>query len=492
MRKALEVQLRLDIPKLNEIAFDLASRHELERILMGLRYLYDRPQLLRQILDLIAQDVNRHRCAKNGAPGLAYWEILVLASVRLGCDLDFDALADLANNHRKLRAMLHVGDWEEGRRFPRSTIHSNLMLLSAETIRQISNLICAEGHQLAPEAIERVRGDSVVVQTNIHYPTDASLLVDAVRKVLSLSSRVGQLFSSRAWQNWRRELKIARALCRTIGRIAAKRGLNTTEKQDELKTPYAQLIDHVSRIALKAADFKDNLDLDNLPAEGNKKKINRLIAQLEYYLAACATVTWQAERRVLHGESLSNREKVFSIFEPHTELINRGKSPFPLEFGHRVLFIEDRAGFIVDYRVMNQGQTDDNVVVPVMRELQERMRGRIQTASFDMGFWSPNNLKELSKIVAVACLPQKGRLSSEAQLRESAPAFRLARRWHPGIESAIHALVAANGLAVCRDKDELGYHRYVALGVLGRNLHTLGAILFEQERTKRQRFRSAA
>lgn len=72
MRKALEVQLRLDIPKLNEIAFDLASRHELERILMGLRYLYDRPQLLRQILDLIAQDVNRHRCAKNGAPGLAY------------------------------------------------------------------------------------------------------------------------------------------------------------------------------------------------------------------------------------------------------------------------------------------------------------------------------------------------------------------------------------------------------------------------------------
>jgi len=492
MRKAFEAQLRLDLPSLDKIEFDLTSRHELESILAALHHLYKTPETLNQILALIENDINRDSSMRTGSPGLLYWEILVLASVYLGCDLDFDAMSDLANNHKKLRLILGVGEWEDSRRFPRSTIHGNIRKLTPETIQQISNLICAEGHKLRPDAIEKVRGDSVVVQTNIHYPTDASLLVDAVRKILNLSAKLGRTFHLRTWQHWRRHLRTAKSLYRTIQKIAATTSLSKPELKEKLKAPYQELIDHASDMALKALQFKDNLDIADLPDKATRSRTEMLIAELEYYLMACGQIACQAERRVINGETLANREKVFSIFEPHTLLINRGKSHSPIEFGRPVFFVEDAGGFIVDYKIMEDGETDEKIVVPIMRTLQKRMHNRIKVASFDMGFWSPDNLKELEEIVEVACLPKKGRLSLEAKLRESSPLFRQARRWHPGIESAIHALVASNGLVVCRARGEVGYHRYVALGVLGRNLHTLGRTLLDQERaTQKQRRRAA-
>ena len=175
-----------------------------------------------------------------------------------------------------------------------------------------------------------------------------------------------------------------------------------------------------------------------------------------------------ANRRVLQGEKIPNPEKVFSLFEPHTELINRGKVPHPIEFGHRVLVMQDSAGFIVHSQVLGIGVTDEKVLVDVMKKLQDRFNGKICSASFDKGFWTPNNLAELSKIVRVACLPKKGKRSTADAEREGSKAFGSARKWHAGIESAIHALGSGNGLIVCRDKGIDGYNRYVALGVLGK------------------------
>ncbi|MBW1803541.1 MAG: hypothetical protein JRJ85_22785 [Deltaproteobacteria bacterium] len=114
-----------------------------------------------------------------------------------------------------------------------------------------------------------------------------------------------------------------------------------------------------------------------------------------------------AKRRVLQGEKIPNPEKGFSLFEPDPELINRGKMPYPIEFSHRVLVVEDSAGFIVHFQVMGIGVTDEKVLVDVMKKLQERFNGNIYSAIFDRGFWTPNNLAELSEIVQVACLPKK-------------------------------------------------------------------------------------
>lgn len=492
MRQDCDRQLKLDVPKLSDLEFDPTSRHELEAILMALHHLYQSPKTQANILEFIAKDINDNTNPHIGCTGLTYWEILVLAAVRLGCNLDYDALADLGTNHRKRRCVLGIGEWGGSKAYRRSTIQDNLAKLKPETITKISNLIVAEGHELVPEAVEKVRGDSFVVQTNIHYPTDANVLVDGVRKILTLSAQVGELLDDKTWQYWRNTFRGVKKLYRKIQKIAAHKTRRKEDKQEKFKPLYEALFSKAVAIASKALAFKDKIALDQIADELNRGRVEKRVRELAYYIHATVYVAWLADRRVLSGETIPHAEKLHSVFEPHTELINRGKSPSPIEFGHRVFVVEDQSGFILDHKIMNEGQTDDHVVVERITALQTRMRNRIKTASFDKGFWSPENLAALNKIVKVLCLPKKGKRDFDASVREGAPAFRQARRWHPGVESAIHALVEGNGLAVCRDRGEEGYERYVALGILGRNLHTLGRILLDRAHDEQEPLRRAA
>ena len=136
--------------------------------------------------------------------------------------------------------------------------------------------------------------------------------------------------------------------------------------------------------------------------------------------------------------------------------------------------------------------TDEKVIIEIMEKLQLVYNGRIKVASFDKGFYTPENLIELEKIVSVACLPRKGRLSQADKEREGAFKFIKARQRHAGIESCIHALGVGNGLALCRDKKEIGYQRYVALGIMARNLQVLGTILLAKAKKRQYRYAKAA
>jgi transposase, IS5 family len=130
------------------------------------------------------------------------------------------------------------------------------------------------------------------------------------------------------------------------------------------------------------------------------------------------------------------------------------------------------------------------LVVPVMRELQKRFGGKIKSASFDRAFHTPENQKDLAKIVRTPCIAAKGQEKGRQQQKEGTVAFRKARQHHAGIESAVGALQAGNGLKRCRDRSKQGYERYVALGVLGRNLQTLGKLLLAQDQADCQAAKS--
>ena len=177
MRKALDRQRRLDCPSVTKVSLNLNCRNETIPILRGLQHIYSTPKVRDAILKAIARDVNGKSNPKRGRPGLSYWEILVLAGARLGCGYDYDQLQDLAENHRALRQVMGIGDWEseeqDKTRFDWRRIEINLTLLRPETLEQINQAIADEGHRLEPEAAETVRGDSFVVETNIHYPTDS-------------------------------------------------------------------------------------------------------------------------------------------------------------------------------------------------------------------------------------------------------------------------------------------------------------------------------
>lgn len=486
MRHPFIPQMRIGSIPISEIEFDIYSRHEMVPILMALQHLYvNRKSSVRKICKLIREDIIDHQDEKYGCTGLSYWEILVLASVRLGCDLDYDQLNDLADNHAKLRQIMGLGRFDT-KRYPRSTINDNLTSLSVETIDAISDIIVEEGHRFRPKAVNKVRGDSFVVQKNIHYPTDTNLLFDGVRKTIELTVKIAEAHSIVGWRQHAYLLRKIKKIRRKIEKVARSR---QKDRDAKLKKFYKDLIEQAHNIvdrSLKTIHtFQEMKKISNEPISAF---FYGIISDLHYFIAGTEYVAELAERRILKEEKIPNPEKVFSLFEPDTELINRGKRPYPIEFGHRVLLIQDSAGFIIHSHVMDIGFTDEKVLVEVMTKLQERYNGKICAASFDKGFWTPNNLVELSQIIEMVCLPKKGKKSHADAQREGSKEFGKIRKWHPGIESAIHALGAGNGLTVCRDK---GYNRYVALGILGRNLHNLGTILMEKKRLRKKNFQRA-
>jgi len=168
MRKAFDRQRRFDSQAVLDVRLNLNCRDEIIPILKALQHIYSQPKLRDDILRAIAEDVNRGSSRKRGRRGMDYWQILVLAAVRLGCNLDYDKLQDLAEQHRALRHIMGIGDWGEEARFDWRRIQDNLTKIRPATIERISHLIVAEGHRLVPEAAETVRADSFVAETNIH------------------------------------------------------------------------------------------------------------------------------------------------------------------------------------------------------------------------------------------------------------------------------------------------------------------------------------
>ena len=186
----------------------------------------------------------------------------------------------------------------------------------------------------------------------------------------------------------------------------------------------------------------------------------------------------QIRRRVILGQSIAHEEKVFSIFETHTEWISKGKAGVPVELGLKVCILEDQHQFILHHQVM-QNQSDDQVTVEMVSQAKKRF-ANLNVCSFDKGFHSKTNQEELKEILELVVLSRKGKLSKESQAIEQAPEFVKARRAHSAVESAINGL-EVHGLDVCPDHGITGFKRYVALAVVARNIHRIGAILWQKD-----------
>ncbi len=346
----------------------------------------------------------------------------------------------------------------------------------------------SEGHTLVPNAVKTMRADSFVVETNIHYPTDSSLIVDGIRKIIELSE---PLAASRGLSGWRQHaqlLKTVKSVARHIARIAAKKGPHYAER---LKAKYVKLLKKSGRVLGRATELLATLKSET-PARPADQVVGENVGSellelttLETFIARTQQVREVARRRVIQGEKVPNDEKLFSLFEPHTQLYKRGKAGEPVQFGRLVLVFEDSAGFLTQHRLLKRTESDRDVAVPETRRLQQRFQNRVAELSFDRGFHSPENQDELAKLVKSPCLPKPGFQQAAAQLAAQSAAaslsFRAAKQRHPGIESAIGGLQSGNGQKRCRDRGELGLERYLALGILGRNLHIFGRLLIQRE-----------
>jgi IS5 family transposase len=202
-----------------------------------------------------------------------------------------------------------------------------------------------------------------------------------------------------------------------------------------------------------------------------------LAKQLQHWIELTGQVCDTAYRRVILDEDVPNSDKLFSLFETHTQLYRRGKAGTPNQFGRLVLVFEDGAGFISHYHLMDRDALDADVVVDQTREAQKKHKGAITRASFDRGFYTSENEEQLSQIVDETCVAPRHPQQYAERLAKGSVEFHRLRQRHSGIESAIGALQSGNGLKRCRDHSELGFERYLGLAILGRNIHVLGKLL---------------
>jgi hypothetical protein len=212
------------------------------------------------------------------------------------------------------------------------------------------------------------------------------------------------------------------------------------------------------------------------------------LSVVEHYIRHAERQIDQIRRRVVLDEKIPHDEKVFSIFEPHTEWISKGKAGVPQELGLKVCVLKDQYGFILHHQVMQQ-QTDDKVAVAMAQGAKDRFEN-LAGCSFDKGFYSPENKRQLPNILAYIVLPKKGRLSAKDKEIEQSEEFMQSRRKHSAVESSINAL-ENHGLDRCLDHGLHGFKRYVALAVLARNIQLLGHLI-QQKELKRQKRREAA
>lgn len=472
MRKSYPTQLRLDAVPIEQVQLNVNCRDSIIPVLTALKHVYCDHDLRDHLLQLIGHDINPDTRTNTGRTGMDYWHIGVLIAVRLGCDYTYDQLLDLAENHRSLRGIMGLGDFDETT-FHHKTIRNNFCLIRPQTIEQISRAIVAAGHQLQPDAIEKVRADSFVIETNIHYPTESSLLVDGLRKIIDLCAELAKTFGVEGWRQSKHLLKEVKKLHRAISRIAARKGPQYKQRMQPL---YRELLRKTALLTERARRLCDAIGQPQ-PSPSDLMGTNTLQA----FIVRTEHVADTATRRVIHGETVPNSDKLFSIFEPHTQLYKRGKAGEPIQFGRQVLVFEDAAGFIVRGVLMNRDEGDKDVAVRETKSLQESFDNQVQRLSFDRGFHSPENQLQLREVVKQVCLPKPGAKQSAAQLAEADDPWRAAQQNHSGVESAIGALQSGNALQRCRDRSELGLERYVQLAILGRNLHTLGRMLIAKQ-----------
>jgi len=483
MRKVIELQMEFGEVAIEDIKFDLRSRDEITKLLFGIQSIYrdkeTREETFKVLMELVPENVNPN----NGRKGMHFWKIYILGMLRLNCDIDYDKLHELANNHKNLRLMLghSIVIWEY--QYALQTIKDNVALFTQEVLDKLNQIFVEYGHKIAGKKEDeglRASCDSTVTEINVHHPTDINLLWDAMRKIIILIMTLCDNLGLLGWRKGSYNLRMVKKTFRDAQQLK-----RSTSKDDKKKAKKEQLIIYAHLIYLELAEaIIDKVRETIIFTRSDDIVIRLKIEEILKFIAHAERQIDQIRRRVVEGESIPHHEKVFSIFEEHTEWIKKGKAGVPVELGLKVCIVKDQFGFILHYRVM-QNETDDEVAVPIILETKERFEDLI-SCSFDRGFHSPSNQEELAKILEKVILPRKGKLSAINKEIENSEEFIKARRKHSAVESSINAL-KNHGLELCPDHGIHGFKRYVGMAVVARNLQIIGHIIQQKELKRLQK-----
>ena len=356
--------------------------------------------------------------------------------------------------------------------------------LTPATLSAINHLVVQAAVELDLEDGKQLRVDTTVVETNIHHPTDATLLWDTVRTITRLVDDLDEKLP-RGVKGFTNRTRSARRRMQALQRMTARqREQQQTPKYRELIRITEQVLRNAKQV-IAAAKRVRKVDVVTRAA------IDEICKQVTSFCKLGERVIDQTRRRVLQGETVPTDKKLYSIFEPHTDLIKRGKTLKPVEFGHKVFLAESAHGLITDYRVLEGNPVDSDHVQASLNQHQKTFQQAPEDYAADRGFYSEENVQHCKDAgVSQVCIPQRGgQRTAEQEELERSRAFKKGQRFRAGIEGRISVLFRGRGMKRCLFKGRERFEILVGAAVLANNLMRIADLL---EKRKPNRRRAAA
>jgi transposase, IS5 family len=409
---------------------------------------------------------NSRRRGRRGTPAEVVLRLLVLKHIR---NVSYEVL------EREVRANLVYRDFTRvgGGKMPDAkTMGRWGLAVGPQVLRQIHDRMVTIAQDKGVVTGRRMRVDTTVVEANIHYPTDSTLLGDgvrvltrAMRQITAIAGAVGTQLRDRSRSVKLRVLEIMR-IARATGPL----------NRDHLQQRYRRLLETTSRVVGQAKRFSKEI------CEGVKHSadffeqiaLEGLRAELDQMVPLLRRVMQQTRARVFRGDTRFEG-KIVSVFEPSAEVIRKGKAGKPNEFGNMVKVQEAENQIVVDYEVYARRPYDCDLLIPAIATHRAKLRRVPRPVAADAAFYSGRNEAAARAMgVTRVCVPNRSSKSPERKREQKKRWFRNGQKWRTGCEGRISVIKRRHGLNRCRYKNEVGMQRWVALGVIADSLVNIG------------------
>jgi IS5 family transposase len=460
-------------PSLFYAAFERQAALIKDDLLEPVDQLLDDPSLVQLVRQALAG--RRQHSRRTGRKGMAPDRLLRCCALK---HIKQWSLRDLEREIRSSLLYRHFTRYDQEPIPDFSTLSRNFALLDPETTRQIHLRIVSRAQRQRIAAGRKLRSDTTVVETNVHHPTDSSLLGDGIRvltrslKRIAAECRPGALaIVDHARSAQRRILEIHRA-ARTF----------TDGGKARLQSSYSKLVSLARGVVRQSEKTVDDLATGKLAICGSGIKVLGLEALLRHFVPLVKKVVAQTKARVFGGNT-HVVGKVLSLFEEHTQVIRKGKAHKPNEFGRLVRIDEVDNGIVSNYEVAEGNPSDEQQFLPAVSQHRAIFGRPPRMATADRGYSSARNEREAhAQGVEQVVLPARGKLPHKRARLQKQRWFRRGLRWRGGIESRIATLKHRFGMVRATYKGEHGFKRAVGWAVITNNLVSIARVLVRRRR----------
>jgi transposase, IS5 family len=430
-------------------------------------------EIVAAVYEALAKRHPKSRCrGRRGAPADVVLRLLILKHIR---NWSYEVLEREVRANLVYRDFTHVG----GAKMPDAkTMGRWGLVLGPQVLKQVHARLVKIAQDNGVTAGRRMRVDTTVVETDIHHPTDSTLLGDGVRVLTRIMRKITKIAGAVGTKLRDRSRSVKFRLLE-IGRVARAKG---PISQDKLKRRYGQLLNATSRVVGQAKRFSEEIAqgvkrsasvLKQLALEGLRRELDEMRSRVRQVMK-------QTRARIFRGNTRSEG-KLLSLFEPSTEVIRKGKAGKPNEFGKMVKLQEAENQIVINYEVFDRRPYDSDLLVAAIETHQELLGRTPRLVAADAAFYSAKNeAAAKAKGVKRVCIPNRSTKSPERKREQRKRWFRDGQKWRTGCEGRISVVKRRHGLIRCRYEGFVGMSRWVGLGVIADNVVNIGRAMEKQ------------